>query len=730
MIIKCNFVFIYIVKIRSFIKKKIMQPDDDQASLIRQLFVRDIEVQPASNSIIVHYDIQVDVLDSECNTIFADSKPTEVKITFPGISSSSSPDELADNAISKCEVFQNCKRSLVVQAISDLIAGTAISVPANVKRSPSIEQGLSRLSNTAPNVASRSESMPVMKTSSTKDDVDALLHNAMQKIAWGDNNESLQTLTSLAEISLTDRNLALIIRYEPLMSALVNNLKKFATSSLPNCIKIMTIFERISFYADYQGALARFKIGAMSLNLLHVQLHVTQIAASKFSKEDLNAYIKSQNHLIRLTVSLLYNISEDISTMRKMMNKDIISPLVTVLKRRDLEILLLSLRLLRRISLIPVNWGDVPFDEIIPAICQDIFRWTPDQSSSRSKIVSVLKEGLELMYTFSFHREVIPNFQKNNAFETIGKLCDIQELRQSLIKFLYQSTLNTDAYECFQVQGIIDLLIHAATISNQDHVIALVVLMRLSTDMKCSQMIAQSPIFTPQNVRQMFVDAANHTSGDSAILLHLIRNIADNQPKLVTGFDDAIIDACINNKDDMEALTDIFAILSRAKMDSSRAKYFVSRKPFVSLVVGILSNRNSLPQLQLEVVMFVSSVVLFSAPAHDLEEQNIVQHVVSVFLQFIDDLDIQTQCLFCFYRFVCHTDTRKSLIAHSEIINAIIKHSGSKNAVLSQIANSVLDFLVTFDKEWAEKIRKPRFEAFNWEWISIIDKQAKEESKK
>ncbi|EAY01407.1 hypothetical protein TVAG_230110 [Trichomonas vaginalis G3] len=700
-----------------------MQSDDDQASLIWQLFIGNIDIIPASKSIVVHYDIQVDVLDSDCNTLFSDSKPSEIKISFPDITPLSNPEEIADIAISKCEALQSCKRSVVVQAISDLAAGTATSLPANPTRSPSIEQGLSKLASTAPAGAVCSESMPVMKPSSSKDDVDSLLHNALQKIHWGDNNECLQTLSSLAEISLTDKNLALIIRHEPLMSALCNNLKKFATSSLPSCIKIMTIFERISYYPDYQSALARFKIGAMSLSLLHVQLHVTQIAASKFTKEDLNAYIKSQNHLIRLTVSLLYNISEDISSMRKMMNKDIISPLITVLKRRDLEILLLSLRLLRRISLIPVNWGDVPFDEIVPAICQDIFRWTPDQSNKRAKIVTVLKEGLELMYTFSFHREVLPNFQKNNVFEYIGKLCDIMELRQSLIKFLYQASLNSPTFESFQVQKIVDLLIHAATSNNQDHVIALVILMRLSTDIKCSQMIAQSPIFTPQNVRQMFVDSANHTSGDSAILLHLIRNIADNQPKLVTGFDDAIVDACIANKDNLEALCDIFAVSSRAKMDSTRAKFFVSKQPFVQLVVSILSSRNSLPQLQLECVMFVSSVVLFSKPAQELEEQGIVKHVVGVFMQYNDDLDIQTQCLFCFYRFVCHTETRKALISHNEIINAVIKHSGSKNSVLSQMANSVLDALVTFDRGWAEKIRKPRFEAFNWEWISIIDKQ-------
>ena len=76
--------------------------------------------------------------------------------------------------------------------------------------------------------------------------------------------------------------------------------------------------------------------------------------------------------------------------------------------------------------------------------------------------------------------------------------------------------------------------------------------------------------------------------------------------------------------------------------------------------------------------------------------------------------------MFCFYRLICHTETRKSLISHSEIINNIIIHSGSKNIVINSIANNVLDALITFDKEWNEKIKKPRFIAFNNEWIQNI----------
>ena len=702
-----------------------MSSEEDYASLFRQIIFTDFEVQPAAKTIIIHYKIQVDVLDSKFNVLIEQSKPKTLKLHLNGMESKTDPDEIADICISKCEILKDCKRSQLVKAINDFKNGTARPFSTTV-RSPSTEQFVNRNSlSTAPSMAPRSESTPQLKLLSQNENVSQVLHEALQKIHWGDDTEVLLSFAGLADMCSYDKNIMPLIHDEPLMNTLCNGLRKFATSSLPCCIKIMTIFERMSYFKEYQSALARFKVGSMSLNLLHAQLHVTQLAAQKMSKEEVSAYLKQQNHLIRLTVSLLFNISDEISSMRKMVSKGVIEPLTKVLKRKDLEILILALRFLRRISMVNVFWGDVTYDEIVPAIVTDIFRWQSAASEKKTKIVTVLKEALELLYTFSFHPEVIPNFKDSGVFDNFAKLSDLPELRSSLTRLIYQCTLSTDKFDYFRNNTLLDLLIYSATNEGPDHVISLVVLMRLSQDKECSQLIAQSPVFTKENVRTMFIDAANRVGNDSAILLHLIRNIADNQPKLVTGFDDAIVDASLYNKENLEALSDIFAVSSRAKMDSTRAKYFASKPEFVSLVVNILSNPKSLPQLQLECIMFVSSIVLFSAPAQVFESQNIVKHVVNVFMQRSDDLDIQTQCLFCFYRFVCHTETRKALISHNEIVNAIIQHSGSKNQVLASMANSVLEALVTFDRGWAERIRKPRFVAFNKDWIQAIENRDK-----
>jgi hypothetical protein len=118
--------------------------------------------------------------------------------------------------------------------------------------------------------------------------------------------------------------------------------------------------------------------------------------------------------------------------------------------------------------------------------------------------------------------------------------------------------------------------------------------------------------------------------------------------------------------------------------------------------------------------MLVSSIVLYSTPAQVLGKQGIVDVLVRLFMTSGDDLDMQTQCLFAFYRISCHGKTRAALLAHPEVMEAVLRHSTSKNAILNGMANAVLDAIVTFDRQSAENLRLPRFDAFNQEWLLAI----------
>jgi hypothetical protein len=118
--------------------------------------------------------------------------------------------------------------------------------------------------------------------------------------------------------------------------------------------------------------------------------------------------------------------------------------------------------------------------------------------------------------------------------------------------------------------------------------------------------------------------------------------------------------------------------------------------------------------------MFISSLILYSAAAQTLGKLGIVDLMVNLFFWHAQELDIQAQCLFGFYRLVCHADTRTTLLTHPEVVEAVIRHSASRNAIVNGMANAVIDAIVTFDRHAAERLKLPRFDAFNQEWLTAI----------
>ncbi|OHT00783.1 hypothetical protein TRFO_07762 [Tritrichomonas foetus] len=685
-------------------------PNEGCYNITRQVIPGDLEPSPTTSSIIVHYQIQVDVLDYQYNLVASRTKDKSIQITFSGLTQGSDIEEIADSLIGQSELLPESNRPLLLRALNDLRMSIGKPITA-MPRNGSSNQIKSQSQEPQKKA---SEAAPQLALKLSKAEVDNLLHDSLNKIFFGNETECIKTLSNLVEISKYDRNLSLIIQHEPLMNTLINSLKKFNTSSLPACICIIQILERMSAFSNYQEILTKFRIGSMSLSLLHAQVVLSNVANKNLDKDKLQSYISTQNSLLKHVVGLLFNLAENPTAMRKMVNKDIVTPLCLLLTRQSVELVTLTLRFLRRIANISTNWGDVPYEDIVKSLIQNIF--VPKKQPNPA----VLRESLELLFTFSFHKECITEFKNQELLPALARFSSVNEIRSPLIKFFYNCTSAENSDALFRDPAILNALISATTANCEERMISLVILMKLSCDKECAQTIAQSSVFTTSNLKNMFAQATSKQTQENKILLKMIRNVADNQPSLIDGFDEEIVKGCLNNARNMDILADIFAVSSRAKMNNNRAKFFTSRNDFVNLIIQILSNQSAKSQLHLEIVMFVSSVSLFKEPAKTLQEAKVVDKVINIFKWHSEDIDIQIQCMFAFYRFIIHSDSRSDLLKHDEIIDMIIKHSASRNAVLNSIANTVLEALEIFDKKTAAKIKFPRFVAFNEEWLQVF----------
>ena len=677
------------------------------------------EVVQEECAIIVHYQIIVEVFDEQYTEVAKRSRDKQIKITFTGMEPNSDLNEVVDSLIGQTPLLPESKRDELYAALYELqCACSQYYIPTKKESAPNSPMKQQEKSVTT--IAKSGGAKHLAVTMSQKE-VNNMLHESVANIGMGSNEDVLLTLNSLVEISEYDRNLALMIKFPPLMNAFCQITKTLMKTSLPGCACIMKIFYKMSTFKNFHEELGQYKVGLLTMGLVASYTQIVNMISNQTNKQQINNIINGQNTVLRYAIPVLFNLSYNPKTMRKMVEKGIIPILSMLMTRKDPDILTTVLRFIRKISSYSAHWGEIDADEIINSISDNLFKLCkPGGDKTNMMMAPVYKEALDLLFQFSHHPEIIEELNDKKIFDNMENLCAISSIRGSLLNLFYQVSIQDGSMSLFKKDYIFNMLILSALDNCNERLVALVVLMKLTADKEIAAKISNSPVFTKENVKSMFIQSTRSKDDEGSMLLKLIRNVADTNPSLVEGFDDAIIEAADKNRRQYDNLTNIMAVANRSEIDSPRSKFFISQSSFISIIISSLKDPRAPPQLHLEIIMFVSSLVLFSTPAKELAKNDIVNLVIAVFNRNRDEADIQAQCLFAFYRFIIHGETRKAFTAHPEIIDRVIELSGSNNQVVSDIAGHVLEALLIFDKEWTEKIKLPRFLAFNRDWVNIM----------
>jgi hypothetical protein len=316
--------------------------------------------------------------------------------------------------------------------------------------------------------------------------------------------------------------------------------------------------------------------------------------------------------------------------------------------------------------------------------------------------------------------ESLDCFRLTGVLEGLAELSQMPEIRQQLVRLIHNCACSEALLSSFRSPALLAVVVEVATVVGETRGTALGALVKLSLDRECALLLARSPIFTTERLISMFLEATSSLSSENLALLKLIRNVADYQPELVIGFDTEIITSCIQNKDRQELLCDVLAVANRAKMTGERAIQLTQHPGFIQLIVGVLKSDRVMPQIHLESIMFISSVVVFPEAVQQLMALDVVTLLLLVMSRYPEDLDIQTQALFAFYRMTYCPESRGSVVRNKKILDAALVCAASKNAVINQAANLMLDAAAALDPKCAGVLKLPRFDAFNQEWMQIM----------
>ena len=148
--------------------------------------------------------------------------------------------------------------------------------------------------------------------------------------------------------------------------------------------------------------------------------------------------LKKQDHLMRVGVYLLLNLAEDSKVEIKMKNKNIIELLVKMMKRQNMELLILVVSFLKKLSIFKENKDQMKEMEVMEKAAQLI----PSQNDD------LLNIALRLILNLTFDTEMRDKAVKSGLIPKLVDLISLEHHSVVVTCILYHISMD-DKYRSY-----------------------------------------------------------------------------------------------------------------------------------------------------------------------------------------------------------------------------------------------------------------------------------------
>ncbi len=245
-------------------------------------------------------------------------------------------------------------------------------------------------------------------------------------------------------------NLEELLEHESLLQVLSRTVAEHGSKSLELALHALCVFYVISNYRQFVKFLTDNQVGKTVLELINHQVQrfdllyseyletwrkndETEKLTAKNQLKKLNVLIWKQDKLFFIVLNILLNISDDPTVEKKMKKADITRLLIRCLERNDLQLLVVALYFLKKLSVIN-SYKDEMIQLSIVEKLQRFFTCEND---------NLINLMLELYYNLSFDKQAREAIEKANLIPKFVKiLSENGPLRGTAVSILY--LLSTD----------------------------------------------------------------------------------------------------------------------------------------------------------------------------------------------------------------------------------------------------------------------------------------------
>ena len=224
-----------------------------------------------------------------------------------------------------------------------------------------------------------------------------------------------------------------IVQNHQLMSALARLLGEDSNQPIELVFSLGKLFLALSMKEDFHEILLSQRVGALTLRLVELEvkralhLHRGSVSASSATDAAVPAnnhiFSKKQERVLFLYLSILDNLADDATVLKKMIKKSLVDILIQCIHQKSSKHLFVAVSILKKASV----YSDTPRD-LSKAGCTLISQLTHFLSISQNALAH---EVLITLFNLSFHQECI-------------SLISAEKIHSQLLAFLQQNSVCSD----------------------------------------------------------------------------------------------------------------------------------------------------------------------------------------------------------------------------------------------------------------------------------------------
>eukprot|EP00892_Ulva_mutabilis_P011239 jgi/Ulvmu1/8488/UM044_0022.1 len=560
-----------------------------------------------------------------------------------------------------------------------------------------------------------------------------LLDKYMEELYEDDQTTKIHGLGMIAQLFRHTANFAVLLSKPGLMQLLARTLREEGKKSTDVAVNAVTVFFSLSNFSALHGIIMDNQVGAMTLDLVALEIQRTELRTQEhgLSPSEIAAKVmESQSGMTELTVKerklinviqkqdrmlymcfyLLLNLAEDAAVERKMKKKGIVSHLLRMLERSNVELLILAVTFLKKLSIYKDNKDQMLKGQLI----QKLHKFIPVHSAV------LLMAILRLLHNLAFDKSARAELVASGV---VPKLVDImQEPRFGPVcmGILYHISMDDSHKSLFvyteppAMAVLYERLMAVPDVRREPELIALAV--NLTQNTRCAAALVEGPKFDRLMKRAM--------ERRDDLLFKVMRNVSQVDDLDLKRRYSPYVERCVLLLKDSDVSAELFVEVLGCLANLSLPEFdfgaLVRRHDLLNFLSQFVEPDAVDDDILLEVVMFIG-VLCSESTAEQIAATGLVETLFGHMGAKKDDDEFVLQLTFTFSKLLSFEATAASLLQNTDILYYLVDLLQDKNKEVRKHADKALDVLLERQPDNESVIRELKFKTFNQEWLDVVD---------